>query len=181
MFTKEDFFDRIKEVNFANYFYVSLIPSFSLVMVKFYFFYLPFLVFYTNRLIPERASGYVFFLFIFVKPIINSKDLSVITHEVTHLRQVFRTGGLHYPLYNFNQKYRYKSELEAYSYQCLHLIVSHKGELSLLLINDLISKVVDIFVTDFNFISDTKKDKDVVTDDFMKVMIVLLKNYKDEL
>lgn len=175
-------FNKVDKFDFANYFYVSLIPSFSLVMVKLHFFYLPFLVFYTKNFIPERATGYVFFLFIFIRKNKDiNKDMSIITHEVVHLRQVYRTCGLHYPLYNFNQKYRYKSELEAYSYQCLHLIISHKGDLSLLIINKLISRVVDIFVNDFNFIENTDKDKSVVQNDFMIVMIDLLKEFENNL
>lgn len=46
-----------------------------------------------------------------------SNDISLIEHEMTHVKQFYRTFGLHPILYSLNQKYKLNSEVEAYKVQ----------------------------------------------------------------
>jgi len=44
-------------------------------------------------------------------------DKPLLKHELVHVKQFFRTLGIHGILYNISKKYRYKCELEAYRKQ----------------------------------------------------------------
>ena len=83
--------------------------------IKFVYGFLPALVFYVDKL----KSGFAGFTNAFVVRILKSKinDRSILEHELTHVKQWYRTLGLHGILYLVSKKYRYRAELEAYRHQ----------------------------------------------------------------
>lgn len=82
----------------------------------------PFFVYFTNSGFSNRnvVAQLNFFCIRIRKD--NMNDLSLIAHELTHARQVVKTCMFHFFLYNFSNKYRYASELEAYSVQILFIL-----------------------------------------------------------
>ena len=74
------------------------------------------IVFYTDRLIPQQFAGYTRGPVIFIRPEYKN-DKGLLEHEKVHVRQFWRTLGLHGPIYKFSKSYRLKCELEAYSVQ----------------------------------------------------------------
>lgn len=74
------------------------------------------MVFYTNRFIPERAAGCARGPLIFIRPEYKN-DIGLLKHEKVHVKQWYRTIGLHSFLYLLSEKYRLKSEVEAYKKQ----------------------------------------------------------------
>ena len=44
-------------------------------------------------------------------------DVGLLRHELVHVRQFYRTAGLHAVLYLLSKKYRYRAEIEAYREQ----------------------------------------------------------------
>lgn len=57
----------------------------------------------------------------------NNKDYreDIVLHELTHVKQFYRTGGLHFFLYKLSDRYRIRSEIEAYLNQFLYNYNSH--------------------------------------------------------
>ena len=45
-------------------------------------------------------------------------DKALLEHELTHVRQFWRTFGLHFILYKLSKRYRFYAECEAYANQC---------------------------------------------------------------
>lgn len=74
------------------------------------------MIFYTDRFVPEKAAGCARGPFIFIRPKYKD-DIGLLEHEKVHVRQWYRTFGLHSFLYLFSEKYRLKSEVEAYRKQ----------------------------------------------------------------
>ena len=81
------------------------------------------LTFYTDRFIPSHFAGCMmviaFIPFIFIRPKYRD-DAGLCCHELTHVRQYFRTLGLHVFLYWLFERYRFEAELEAYKEQAKH-------------------------------------------------------------
>ena len=75
-----------------------------------------YIVFYTDRLIPQQFAGCARGPVIFIRPKYKN-DKGLLEHEKVHVRQFWRTLGLHGPIYKFSKSYRLKCELEAYSVQ----------------------------------------------------------------
>ena len=140
-------FLKKRRFQFIGYTYVNLLRNFSIV---FLYRIIPVLIIYTANKIPNNAVGCTRFYSIRIKPRFRN-DLSVVTHEIIHAKQIIRSVGLHYLLYNFSSKYRYHSELEAYSYQCLHLIVTSEIGLNSVLLDQLVAWVINILKSDMQF------------------------------
>ena len=78
--------------------------------------FIPVPVFYTSWMVPKAGKSFGFFVFIKPK---YKHDKSLLEHELIHCRQFYRTLGVHVILYKLSKKYRYKSELEAYTAQII--------------------------------------------------------------
>jgi hypothetical protein len=76
----------------------------------------PSIVFYTNRLVGKAFAGAARGPFIFIRPQFKG-DQGLLEHERVHVRQFWRTFGLHGLLYRFSRAYRLRSEVEAYRRQ----------------------------------------------------------------
>lgn len=159
---------------FAKYTYMQLTDRIALILVKKFF---PFFIFYTTRFLPKNSVACTKFFCILIHPRFKN-DLSIIAHEMTHIKQINRTYYAHFILYNVSVSYRYKSELEAYGNQCLFLIFhSHIG-LNTVLIDELIDWVTN---TLYNELDGKKlyKDKLLIRKEFTKVLIDLLKLHRE--
>ena len=77
--------------------------------------FLPYFIFYTKNL-PENIGGCTNAFIIRIKPKYKN-DLGIHKHEIYHVKQWYRTCGLHSFLYLFSKKYKLKSEIEAYKEQ----------------------------------------------------------------
>lgn len=75
-----------------------------------------YIVFYTDRLIPKQFAGYTRGPVIFIRPEYKN-DKGLLEHEKVHVKQFWRTFGLHGLIYRISKSYRLKCELEAYSVQ----------------------------------------------------------------
>ncbi len=75
-----------------------------------------YIVFYTDRLIPQQFAGCARGPVIFIRPKYKN-DKGLLEHEKVHVRQFWRTLGFHGLIYKFSKSYRLKCELEAYSVQ----------------------------------------------------------------
>jgi hypothetical protein len=71
------------------------------------------MIIFTNRFIPDRFAAYTVAFIILMRPT-HRADYALIAHERTHVKQFWRTLGLHGLMYPLSEKYRYKSELEAH-------------------------------------------------------------------
>lgn len=74
------------------------------------------IVFYTNRLVGKAFAGAARGPFIFIRPEFKG-DQGLLEHERVHVRQFWRTFGLHGLRYRFSRAYRLRSEVEAYRRQ----------------------------------------------------------------
>jgi hypothetical protein len=111
-----------KKLKFAGYTYYKFSNGLSFVILEGI---LPIPIFYTSNFLPFKAVASTKFFCILVLPNFKN-DLSVISHEIIHVKQIFKTVGFHYIFYNFSMRYRYDSELEAYANQCVHLIIHQR-------------------------------------------------------
>jgi hypothetical protein len=76
----------------------------------------PYIIIPISTFIPKRFAAFVFGFIIFVRP--SYKDnIPLIEHEKVHVRQFWRTFGTHGLWYQFNKKYRLRSEVEGYAVQ----------------------------------------------------------------
>lgn len=73
-------------------------------------------VFYTDHLVGESFDGATRGPFIFIRPA-SKGDRGLLEHERVHVRQFWRTLGLHGFFYRFSRAYRLRSEVEAYRRQ----------------------------------------------------------------
>ena len=74
--------------------------------------YLPVPVFYTkNKMGKFIGKAYGIFAIIWIK---HKDDVKLHKHELIHIKQFYRTFGLHAILYNVSKKYKLKCEREAY-------------------------------------------------------------------
>lgn len=74
------------------------------------------IVFYTDRLIPERFAGYTFGPVILIRPAYRS-DRGLLEHERVHVAQFWRSFGLMGIGYLLSRSYRLLCEVEAYREQ----------------------------------------------------------------
>jgi hypothetical protein len=75
--------------------------------------------FYVDNLPPNVggcANGFVIRILKKYKDV----DEGIYQHELTHVKQWFRTLGLHSFLYLFNQQYKLEAEVEAYKVQAAY-------------------------------------------------------------
>ncbi len=77
---------------------------------------LPVFVFYTDRFMPDPHEGCARLCFIFVRPG-KRGDTALLSHEIVHVKQFYRTFGIHGIRYRFSRQYRLCSEVEAYQEQ----------------------------------------------------------------
>ena len=168
-------FLKKKRFDFIGYTYINLFKKYSIVIL---YKIIPVLVIYTLNKIPNEAAACTRFYTIRIKPRFKN-DLSIVTHEIIHAKQIIRTGGIHYILYNFNNKYRYKTELEAYAYQCLHIIIASEIGLNMVLLDQLIAWVINILSRDMQFLVTLKKSEESIQKEFTSELVLLLKKYKD--
>lgn len=75
----------------------------------------PAIIFYTDNL-PEHSAGCANGPIVRIRPG-HKEDKGIEAHELVHVRQWWRTMGLHSILYQCSPKYRLKSEIEAYREQ----------------------------------------------------------------
>ena len=166
-----------KKLKFAGYTYYKFHNGLSFVILKGF---LPIPIFYTKKFLPLKAVASTKFFCIIILPNFKN-DLSVVSHEIIHIKQIFKTLGCHYILYNFSMKYRYRSELHAYANQCVHLIIhSHIG-MNIQLIEELIDWVTEVLCETMNFSELISKDTITVRKDFTKVLLKHFKLHKDEI
>jgi hypothetical protein len=76
------------------------------------------MIFYTTHFLNGFA-GYTYGPVILIDPAYKD-DLGLLAHEQTHVKQFWRTFGLHPILYRFSESYRLKSEVEAFRVQLKH-------------------------------------------------------------
>lgn len=74
------------------------------------------MIFYTDFGVPEGSAGCARGPLIFIRPEYRD-DVGLREHEWTHVKQWFRTLGLHSLLYLFCWRYRFNAEVEAYKVQ----------------------------------------------------------------
>ena len=85
-------------------------------MVKWVFKVLPAFVFYTDRFVPKRFGGVTYGIFVFIRKKYRN-DRGLLEHELVHVKQFYRTLGLHALLYSLWKRYRLRSEVSAYRVQ----------------------------------------------------------------
>lgn len=76
-------------------------------------------VFYTNFGVMAGFAGTTRGPFIFIRPEYKD-DTGLLAHEKVHVRQWFRTLGLHSFLYMLSDRYRLAAEVECYREQAKH-------------------------------------------------------------
>ena len=83
-------------------------------MIKTVYKVLPAFIIYTNRFIDDGFSGKAFGNIILIKPHYKN-DKCLLMHELVHVKQFYKTFGLHSVLYKLSEAYRLKCEIEAYT------------------------------------------------------------------
>lgn len=74
------------------------------------------MIIYTDKLVPADRAACTRGPVILIRPSYKG-DLGLLEHERVHVRQWWRTCGLHSVMYAFSKKYRYQAEIEAYREQ----------------------------------------------------------------
>jgi hypothetical protein len=77
------------------------------------------LTFYTNFGVPRGSAGCARGPVVFIRPEYRD-DRGLYEHELTHVKQWFRTLGLHSFLYLLSDRYKLACEVEAYREQDKH-------------------------------------------------------------
>ena len=90
------------------------------------------LTFYTNKI---KHHGETRGPIILIKPQCRD-DTGLHIHELTHVKQWFRTLGIHSFLYLFSKSYRLKAEVEAYREQLKHYLDDRSALFAHYLAND---------------------------------------------
>ena len=85
--------------------------------VKWVYGIFPAFIKYTEKVSYGRA-GTANMMFIRILPDARD-DVGLLNHEMTHVRQWYRTIGLHTLLYAWSERYRLSAEAEAYAVQVL--------------------------------------------------------------
>lgn len=67
-------------------------------------------------MISKDFAAQTFYFFIFIRSQYKN-DEGLLQHELVHIWQFYRTFGLHGWIYKLSEKYRLKSEVEAYKKQ----------------------------------------------------------------
>jgi len=84
--------------------------------IKFVYGIFPAFIFYTDS-IKKFKAGVAYFMFIKIKKKYQY-DVGLLNHEILHVKQLYKLLIIfHVILYRFNERYRYKCELEAYRVQ----------------------------------------------------------------
>lgn len=86
-------------------------------MIKFVYKVLPAFVFYNDKLVPEGYGGVTRFNFVFLREKYKDRDEGILQHELTHVKQLYRSFLLFPYLYLLSKKFRLKSEVKAYKVQ----------------------------------------------------------------
>jgi len=73
-------------------------------------------VFYTDLFVPKAHGAVTYAFFVLIRPKYEG-NRPLLEHELTHVRQFWRTFGLFPFLYLISKKYRLKAEVEAYRTQ----------------------------------------------------------------
>jgi hypothetical protein len=83
------------------------------------------LVLYTDLFIPARFEAYTIGPVVFIRPRSKDKDMGLLQHELTHVKQFWRNPlfGL---WYIFSPAARFKYEVEAYRVQLAYCSVDCK-------------------------------------------------------
>lgn len=89
----------------------------GIIHVKICIWFLPAFIIYNDRLVPQQFGGYTTLMFVTMKEKYKGVDTGLLYHELTHVKRLYRTLFLHPILYYFSEKYRLKSEVEAYKEQ----------------------------------------------------------------
>lgn len=76
-------------------------------------------VIYSDRLVPAGAAGCARGPLVFIRPT-SWNDAGLLAHERVHVRQWWRTLGLHSILYLISHHYRLNAEVRAYREQAKH-------------------------------------------------------------
>ena len=85
-------------------------------MLKFVYGVLPAFVIYNDKLVPEKFGGITRCMFIFMKSKYRADD-GLLQHELTHVKQFYRTLGFSLIMYALSKNYRFSAEVEAYKAQ----------------------------------------------------------------
>ena len=79
---------------------------------------IPVPVIWTDRFLDSWQGGKSMSIMCFIRPKYKDRqDNGIVEHELTHVRQFYRTLSLHNFLYLLSNKYRLNSEIEAYKNQ----------------------------------------------------------------
>lgn len=74
------------------------------------------MVFYSDRFVPKDSAACARGPFIFIRPQYRA-NVGLLEHERVHVRQWYRTLGIHSFLYLLSKRYRLNAEVEAYRAQ----------------------------------------------------------------
>ena len=84
--------------------------------IKFVYGVLPAFVFYTDRIMKDWMDAMAMGPFVFVRKSWQTNE-PLLTHELVHVKQFYRTLGLLGIFYKVSAKFRLRMELEAYRAQ----------------------------------------------------------------
>jgi len=97
------------------------------------------------------AAGRAYGFFIRIKEDYKD-DVGLLEHELQHIRQFYRTLGLHNLMYKFSDRYRYNSELECYRIQLKYATYYEQT----------LSRFVKLLMTRYNLkLNETSVEKDL--------------------
>lgn len=88
--------------------------------LKFVYRFLPVFIFYVKMERTETFDATTFFNLIFIRKKYN-ENVPLLEHEIQHVRQFYRTCGLHFFLYMLDDEYRLYSEIEAIKVQLKYM------------------------------------------------------------
>ena len=165
-----------KRLKFARYSIMFITKWYSVALVNFY---LPIIIRYDENCLPPRAAAVTTFFRIVINPRFRA-DLSVVTHEMVHVRQIMKSLGFHFFRYAVNNEYRYKSEIEAYAYQCLHLCITSNVGLNNVLVEELTKWVTRVLSDNMNFSILLLKSEEEIKQDFFDEFLRVLRLHKSE-
>ena len=165
-----------KQLKFARYSIMFITKGYSIALVNFY---LPIIIRYDEAKLPPRAAAMTTFFRIIINPRFRA-DLSVVTHEMAHVRQIMKSFGFHFVLYALSNKYRYRSEVEAYAFQCLHLCITSNVGLNNVLVEELTRWVTRVLSDHMNFSVLLLKSEEEIQEDFFTEFLRLLRLHRSE-
>lgn len=86
-------------------------------MIKFVYGCLPAFVIYNDRLVQKKFGGNTWLMFIVMREKYRGHNAGLLEHELTHVKQGYRTLFTCWIWYWLSKKYRLKMEVEAYRAQ----------------------------------------------------------------